>query len=217
MTREAFHQQLAHLHATTVALGEQAATAVAHALQAFNGGDLALAGRVVEEDDGINRMERQILDEAATLLMLQAPVASDLRRILGVSRVADHLERIGDYARDIGRTTLRLAGLPPTGGHGDLPLLIGSVTAMLRDGLRSYAESDPELARTVCAMDDEIDAAYAALFRELLGQMVVDSTITARATHTLFVAHSLERVADHVANIAETAIYIATGETVELN
>jgi phosphate transport system protein len=217
MPREAFHQQLEKLTGATVILGEQAATAVTQAVAAFTSHDLALAARVVEEDDAINRMEHQILDDATVLLTLQAPVASDLRRILGVSRVASHLERIGDYARDIGRTTLRLAGSPSPSTQGDLPLLIDEVMAMLRDGLRSYAETDAELARAVCLMDDGADAAYALLFRELLSQMVMDPSITARATHTLFVAHDLERIADHVANIAETVIYVATGETVELN
>jgi phosphate transport system protein len=217
MPREAFHQQLDKLTGATVLLGEQAATAVAQALQAFTTHDLALAARVVEEDQGINRIERQVLDDSTALLTLQAPVASDLRRILGVSRVASHLERIGDHARDIARTTLRLAGLPTRGAEGDLPLLIDAVTAMLRDGLRSYATSDAELARAVCLMDDGVDSAYASLFRELLGQMVMDTTLTARATHTLFVAHDLERIGDHVANICETVIYVATGETVELN
>jgi phosphate transport system protein len=217
MTREAFHRQLETLTATTVLLGEQAIIAVSQAVQAFVEGDSAMATRVVDEDEGINRLEHQILDDATDLLTLQAPVASDLRRILGISRVASHLERIGDYARDIARETPHLAGLPSIGTQGDLPLLIDAVTAMLRDGLRSFAGTDAELARSVCLMDDGVDSAYAALFRDLLGQMVADAAITARATHTLFAAHDLERIGDHMANICETVIYIATGQTVELN
>jgi phosphate transport system protein len=217
VTRVRFAQQLDSLSEATVILGEQAATAVRQAIQAFTSFDTALAARVVDEDFGINRMERQILDDAALLLTLQAPVATDLRRILGVSRVASDFERIGDHARDIARAALRLAAPPSTGSQGDLDLLMAQAEVMLRDGLRCYAENDVELAQAVCKIDDGVDQAYASLFRALLGQMVEDTSIIARATYTMFVAHDLERIADHITNVAETVIYVATGETVELN
>jgi phosphate transport system protein len=88
---------------------------------------------------------------------------------------------------------------------------------MLREGLRSLEQLDTDLARVVCQQDDGVDAAYASLYRDILNQMVEDPTSTARGTHTLFVGHDLERIADHITNVAETVIYIATGETVELN
>ncbi|HXT38040.1 MAG TPA: phosphate signaling complex protein PhoU [Chloroflexota bacterium] len=217
MTRERFAQQLHELSAATVLLGEQAAAAVAQAIQAFTTYDPVLASRVVDEDPNLNRMERQILDDASVLLALQAPVARDLRRILGVSRVASDFERIGDHARDIARAALRLAAAPLIGDQGDLDQLITQAEGMLRDGLRSYAEGDVDLARAVCKVDDGVDSAYAALFRDLLTEMVEDSGTIARATYTLFVARDIERIADRMANVAETTIYIATGETAELN
>jgi phosphate transport system protein len=217
LTRERFAQQLSALSAATLILGEQAATAVTQSVQAFTNFDVYLAARVVEEDAGINRMEHQILDDAALLLTLQAPVASDLRRILGVSRAASDLERIGDHAKSIAQATLRLASPPAVGTQGDLAQLITQVDVMLRDGLRCYAELDVDLARALSSIDDGVDQAYASLFRDLLSQMVEDASTIARATYTLFVAHDLERIADHMASVGETVIYIATGETVELN
>jgi len=217
VTRERFAQQLDELNEATVLLGEQASAAVAQAIQAFTTYDAALASRVVEEDSGLNRMERQILDDATLFLTLQAPVARDLRRILGVSRVASDFERIGDHARDIARATLRLAAPPLTGDQGDLEQLITQAEAMLRDGLRCYAEGNVNLARAVCKVDDGVDSAYATLFRDLLNEMVEDAGTIARATYTLFVARDIERIADRMANVAETVIYIVTGETVELN
>jgi phosphate transport system protein len=217
LTRERFSHQLSALSAATAVLGEQAGTAVQQAIQAFTTYDPVLAVRVVDEDAGINRLERQILDDASVLLMLQAPVASDLRRILGVSRVAASYERIGDHAAAIAKSVLRLSAPPALGVQGDLDLIISQVTMMLQDGLRSYVGSDLELARTVSKIDDGVDVAYSHLFRELLSQMVEDSSLIARATYTLFVARDLERIADHVANVMETVVYIVTGETVELN
>jgi phosphate transport system protein len=96
-------------------------------------------------------------------------------------------------------------------------VLIDQTQAMLREGLQCFAKSDVELARAVCTFDDGVDRAYSALFRDLLGLMVEDPTTVARATYTLFVAHDIERIADRVTNVAETVIYIVTGETVELN
>jgi phosphate transport system protein len=217
MARERFEQQLTALSGATNLLGEQAAAAVAQAVQAFTTCDATVAMRVIDEDAGINRMEHQILNDATDLMLLQAPVASDLRRILGVSRVASDLERIGDHARNIAHHTLRLSATPNVGDQGDLDLLISQMQVMLRDGLSAYAENDVELARVVCKVDDGVDAAYRSLFRNLLGQMVEDSSAVARATYTLFVAHEMERIADHVVNIAETTIYVVTGQTEDLS
>jgi phosphate transport system protein len=217
MPRTQFEHDLKALNDATLILGEQAATAVSQAIQAFQTSDLALAARIVEEDPGINRLERGVLESATTLLMLQAPVARDLRQIVGVSRIAANFERIGDHARDVARTVLRLAGAPPLLIHGDFQLLAGQVQIMLRDGLQSLEQLDSVLARAVCLLDDGVDDAYASLYRDVLNQMVEDPTLTARGTHTLFAGHDLERIADHIANVAEAVIYIATGETVELN
>jgi phosphate transport system protein len=217
MPRTQFEQDLKALNDATLILGEQASTAVSQAIQAFQASDLALATRIVEEDPGINRLEHRVLENATTLLLLQAPVARDLRQILGVSRIASNFERIGDHARDMARTVLRLADVPPLRAHGDFQLMESQVQTMLRDGLRSLEQLDPALARAICLLDDGVDAAYAALYRDVLNQMVEDPTLTARGTHTLFVGHDLERIADHITNVAEAVIYIVTGETVELN
>jgi phosphate transport system protein len=217
VTRERFNNQLEALNEATIMLGDQARTATLQAIQAFTTFDTALASRVEDEDQGINRLERQILDDSALLLTLQAPVASDLRRILGISRIASDLERIGDHARDIARATMRLAAPAFTGDQGDFNLLVTQAETMVRDGLRALAENDVELARAVCKVDDGVDHAYASLFRDLLSEMVEDTSNIARATYTLFVARDLERIADRITNVAETVIYIVTGDTVELN
>ena len=148
MARETFDRQLAALRHSTILLGEQAQAAVEQAIDAFTRQDLALAHKVVNEDLGINRIERQVLDESTTLLALQAPVATDLRTIIGVSRIANHFERIGDHARDIGNSTIRSAADPPLGEMPHLTVMLGRVIAMVHDGLRAYTEADVSLAET---------------------------------------------------------------------
>lgn len=217
LTRQHFDDQLRALTVATITLGEQAALAVEQAVQAFTHFDQELAGKVIEEDESINHMERQILDDSALLLTLQAPVASDLRRVLGVSRIVADLEAVGDHAAAIAEAALRLAAPPATGTQGDLAQIISQVQVMIREGMRSFAENDTDLARAVCTIDDGVDGTYALLFRELLGDMVEDVSLIARFTYTLFVARDLERIADHMSNVAETVIYIVTGETAELN
>ncbi len=217
MPRTQFERDLTALNDAVVILGQQAQTAVSQAIQAFETADMALATRVVNEDPGINRLERGVLDNAATLLLLQAPVARDLRQVLGVTRIASNFERIGDHARDMAHTVLRLAGSMPLLEHGDFQLMVGQVQTMFRDGLRCLEQLDADLARSVCLLDDGVDTAYATLFRDILNQMVEDPALTARGTHTLFAGHDLERIADHITNVAEAVIYMVTGETIDLN
>ena len=217
MPRQAFEQQLVALHEATVIMGEQVQTAVEQAIHAFAARDQALGRKVVEEDAGINRMESQILERAELLVTLQAPVASDLRRILGITRVAGNLERIGDHARDIGRVAQRVSSVPAIEDLIDLPALIEEVARMVRDGLRAFGEGNLELARAVAEQDDQVDRSYSSLFQELLGHMMADTSTITRATYTLLVARDLERIADRITNISESTIYIVTGKVEELN
>jgi len=217
MPRERFEQELVRLGSSTLVLGEQASTAVQQATQALLEQNVQLAERVITEDAGINRMERAILDSAADLLVLQAPVASDLRRVLGISRVASNFERIGDHARDIARGIVRLGGAASVDPQGDLGMLIDGVQAMLREGLECFSLADVDRARTVRKAEDNVRSAYAALYRGILAQILAEPTMATRGTHTLFIGHDLERISDHVANVAETIVYMVTGNTVELN
>jgi phosphate transport system protein len=217
MARQRFEQALIDLGNSTAILGEQAGTAVQQATQALLERNIVLAQSVVSEDAGINRMERKILDDAADLLALQAPVASDLRRILGISRIASNFERIGDHARDIARGIIRLNGAALVDAQNDLPTLVVRVNAMLREGLQCYVTANVDQARAVAVLDDEVDTIYGTLHRDILAQILEEPSVAARATQTLFVGQDLEVIGDHVAIIAETVVYIATGQTVELN
>jgi phosphate transport system protein len=140
-----------------------------------------------------------------------------LRRILGISRIASNFERIGDHARDIARGIIRLNGAPYVDVQGDLPILVERTTAMLQEGLQCYVTANVEQARAVALLDDEVDRIYGTLYRGVLAQILDEPAIAPRATQTLFVGHDLEEISDHAANIAETVIYIVSGETVELN
>jgi phosphate transport system protein len=217
MVRQRFEQALIELGNSTSILGEQAAAAVEQATCALLQQDQILAQRVVAEDTGINRMERKILDDAGDLLALQAPVASDLRRILGISRIASNFERIGDHARDIARGIIRLNGAAYIDIQNDLPTLVTRVKNMLQEGLHCFMTANVAQARAVAVLDDEVDTIYGTLHRDVLAHILEEPAIAVRATQTLFVGQDLEVIGDHVANIAETVIYIVLGETVELN
>lgn len=217
MAREHFTRQLADLRQRALLLAEQTQSAIGQAIDAFQRQDAVLARKVVDEDGGINRIEREVLDRSTTLLMLEAPVASDLRLIIGISRIANHFERAADHARDMANSTLRAVDTPQLGEMLHLTRLIDDVSAMVSEGVVAIQTMDPVLAREICKRDDAVDRVYSLLFAELLAIMQSDVSLTARVTYTLLIARDLERIADYTTDVAEAVVYIATGHTEELN
>lgn len=153
------------------------------------------------------------------LIARQQPLAKDLRILSTGLKISTDLERIGDHAFDIAKIAKRLG----EGGNGhvkpllDIPRMAGLATQMLRDALTAYVNMDVELADKVCQADDEVDALYNQLFRELLTYMLANPAVINDATQLIFVARYLERVADHTTNIAEWVIYLQTGQRLHKN
>jgi phosphate transport system protein len=144
-------------------------------------------------------------------------MASDLRIILAVSVIAGELERIGDYAEGIARLAVKLSGRPLLKPLIDIPRMADESRRMLSIALEAFARQDVEAARTVGQADDNVDALYDQVYRELLVFMMEDPRTITQATYLLWVAHNLERIADRTTNIAERVVFIDSGEIVDLN
>jgi len=209
---KSYSRDLETLLAEVGRMGGLAEGALIGALDAVVRGDARMAREVVARDAQIDAAEHAIEQSILRLLALRQPMAVDLRQVVSCLKVINNLERIGDLAKSIARRSLVIdpvmAG-PALRGLERMGLL---VHAQLRGALDAFAAQNVEQALHVWRADDDIDAHYASLFRELLDHMVADTSTITVGAHLLFVAKNLERVGDHATNIVEAAYYFITGE-----
>ena len=191
--------------------------AIAKALDALKTRDMEASAQIIKEDDAIDLLRYQLEEHCIELIATQQPVARDLRRLVAILHIAVELERMGDYAEGIGKISLLMGEEPPLKPLVDIPRMAEKAAIMLRNSLDALVNRDVVAAMGVCNADDEVDALYDQVYRELLTYMIEDPKSIRRATHLLWVAHDLERVADRATNIAERVIYLVTGKMQELN
>lgn len=174
--------------------------------------DEELAQRVRTNDRRIDALEEQVNEEAAKLVALRAPIASDMRTVLSVIRISTNLERIGDYAKNLAKRTGVILQLPQVeGAPQSIRRMARAVEQMLHDALDAYIHRDAELALEVRNRDQDIDQMYNGLFRDLLTFMMEDPRNITACMHLHFIAKNIERMGDHVTSIADQVIYTATG------
>jgi len=184
-------------------MGGLAESQLANALIAIEKRDNKLAMAVKDGDKEIDALEHEIESLVVRMLALRQPMANDLRYVVSTLRTSSDIERIGDYAKNIAKRAMALNQLPAE------PLLRGvlrigrPVQAMLKDVMDAHLQGDTAKANEVWEADEEVDALYTSLFRELLTYMMEDPRHITPCTHLLFIAKNLERIGDHATNIAE--------------
>ncbi|MBI4921547.1 MAG: phosphate signaling complex protein PhoU [Devosia nanyangense] len=207
-----YEDELTALAASISEMGGQVEAAVADATRALLKLDHAAAKQIIAHDKQIDEMHRTIDDMAVSMIARRQPMARDLRAIITSIHVAGDLERVGDMAKTISRRTLQIEGLSLTPKfYNGVKHMSDLILRQLKAALDAYATRDATAAVEVCNADDEIDALYTSLFRELLTYMMEDPRNITQCTHLLFCSKSLERVGDHATNIAEAAFYLDTG------
>lgn len=217
MIRETFERELKQLQDEVLVLGSMVEQGISEAVEALRLRDIDESRRLIASDRDINEKRFSIENDALLLVAKQQPVASDLRMIAAVLAIAGELERIGDYAKGIARINLMMADEPLIKPLVDIPRMAQVAREMLHRSLDAFVAQDVELARTIPASDDEVDALYNQVYRELLTLMMSKPTTIDQATFLLWAAHNLERSADRVANICERVIFTVTGELTEFH
>ncbi len=197
-------------------MGSMVEKAIQRSVDALRNRDLVLARRIVEQDEEINRLRFDIEEKCIALIATQEPVARDLRDIVAVLNIIVDLERMGDHAEGIARICIMIGDQPPIKPLIDIPRMAEKAQLMLHRSLDALVERDAELAVQICQDDDEVDALYDQVYKELLVYMINDPKAIDRATHLLWVAHNLERIADRSTNIAERVVFLVTGHMQEL-
>jgi phosphate transport system protein len=218
MTRETFDRELQRLQDEVVLLGSLVEKAIVESVDLLKRRDLDGSRRLVAQDRRlINQKRFAIESDALTLIATQQPMAGDLRVLAAVLEIAHELERMGDYAKGIAKINLMMGDEPLLKPLIDVPRMAEKARDMLHRSLEAFVRRDVDLARAIPKEDDEVDALYNQVYRELLTLMMENPRDIDRATYLLWVAHNLERTADRVANICERVIFMVTGEMVEMD
>jgi phosphate transport system protein len=217
-TVTSFDEDLDHIQQLVGDMSDLAGSMVGAAIRALLISDNALAQRIVSEDAIMDAKQRELDDRAIALIAKRQPMAQDLRAVVGAIRMAGDLERIGDLAKNIAKrvTAVGHSATPRTLSHGIegmAELVLGQVQGVIA----LYVARNAEGLKALRMDDQKIDVKYTAVFRELLTYMMEDPRNITTCTHLLFCAKNLERIGDHVTNIAENAYYVVTGEQLPVN
>ena len=215
--RSGFHRELERLQDEVLVLGSMVEKATLRAVDALRSRNLASARAIEAEDLLLNRKRFEIEEAALLLIATQQPMASDLRQLAAILHIVTDLERMGDYAAGIAHICVQIGDEPPIKPLIDIPRMAEKATSMLRRALDAFVERDVAAAEQIASEDDEVDDLYQQVYRELLTIMLANPRTIDQATHLLWVAHNLERVADRVQNICERVVFIVTGRMQEFS
>ncbi len=216
-TRARFDQELRAVKDNILRLGQMVDAAIDQSIRCLADRDQSLAQQIIENDVKINELRYKVEVECLTVTALHQPLAGDLRSLVAALIIVSELERMADHAAGIAKIVLRMGDELLLKPLIDMPRMVQTCRQMLSEALKAYEEGDADLARRIAAQDDEIDALYTQIFRELLSFMIEDPSTIGRALYLLFAAHNYERIGDRITNISERVVFMASGEIQELN
>jgi phosphate transport system protein len=216
MPRESLERELKRLEDEVLEMGARVEQSLLESVEMLKQRDLEGSRRIMAQDRVINQKRFAIENECLIAVATQQPMASDLRVIAAILHINDELERMGDYAKGIGKISLMIGTRPLIKPLIDIPRMADKACSMLRRSLQAFAQRDAAMARAIPAEDDEVDALFDQINRELLTYIMGNPSLMEQANLLLWVAHNLERTADRVTNICERVIFTVTGELVEI-
>ncbi len=217
MVREAYHRDLHKLREEILNMGSLVGRAIGDGVLSLKNRDVEMAQKVIDMDDEIDAIDHSIEENCMRLLALQQPMARDLRLIISALKMSIDLERMGDLALEVAVITKMTANVPPVKPLIDIPRMSEICQEMLANTMKAFENKDSELAKQVAKRDDEVDALFDQIRRELITIMIEDPKKITGAQHLTFVARYLERIGDHITNLCENVVFMVTGERMELN
>ncbi len=216
MLRKTFENEIQQVKDDVLVLGSMVEKAIIDSVEALKKRDIKASETIFEEDKEINQKRFEIENKLMVLIATQQPMAHDLRLLASCMEIISELERMGDYAKGIANINMRMGDAPLLKPLIDVPRMARIGVDMLHEALSAFVNEDVETARSIPVKDDEVDALYNQVYRELMTFVIQDPKTIERANWLLWVAHNLERVADRVTNICERTIFIATGQMQEI-
>lgn len=217
VVREKFDQELKQLHEKLNYMSQMAIKRLSEAVDALSHHDIEVANQIIKNDQDINKLEEEINDAVILTIARQQPVATDLRRLMVLVKVAGDMERVGDYAVNIAKETVRIGNQKHLRQLVDIVEMKNRTVAILNLTLEAFVAEDTQQAQTIAKLDDEIDTMYGALIKDLLSSGVETPDQLPQITQLAFICRYLERSADHATNMAEQLLYLRNGKHVDLN
>ncbi len=217
MPRQDFQKALDEIQHEVLSMGESVEQALTRSVEILKSQDLEAAQKLIDHDQEINRRRFALEEKCLRLLATQQPIAGDLRTIAAILYITNELERIGDYAKGIAHITLYIGAESLIKPLIDLPVMAEKSAAMLQRSLEAFANRDLEAARTIPDSDDEVDALYNQVQRELITLIMANPRVIDQANYLGWAAHNLERTADRATNVCERVIFMVTGELSEMD
>lgn len=214
MARTNFKKQLEQLNDQMITMGSMIENAIETAIAALVSQDTERAEEAIAYDMEVDAQERNIEQLCYKLLLMQQPVASDLRLVSATMKMITDMERIGDHAADISELTLLMAGKPYIREITDIEQMAKETTVMVTKSVDAYVNRDLELAQEVISMDDTVDDLFNKVKSEIIGEIRTGGDDGEQTTDLLMAAKYFERIGDHATNIAEWVIFSLTGEHV---
>lgn len=218
MLRSQFEEDLLNLHNQFYEMGMLVSKAIHRSVRAYVNHDKELAKQVIEHDEEINNLEIQLEKKSFEMIALQQPVTTDLRRIITVMKVSSDLERMGDHAVSISKSTILVKGqtrIPEI--EKEISDMSDSVKKMVDNVLVAYVKMDQQDAKMIAAMDERVNQHFRDIYDHTIEAMKANPDTVISGTDYLNVAQYLERIGDYVTNICEWIVYLATGKITELN
>ncbi len=216
-TRSNFDSNLKELKEMLLDMAQKAESAVKEAMLALVNQDLEKARQVVDGDNIIDRIDHEINDKSLILIAKESPVATDLRKIIVAIKISTEVERIGDQAVNIAKSTLHIGKEKQFKEIIDIPKMMDLSLDMLTDAMTAFYSEDVVLAKRCAEKDDQVDEMYGKLIQELMGYIPENPNATNQITQLAYVCRYIERIADQTTNIAENVIFLVTGKRYDLN
>lgn len=215
--RESFENNLHELEVKMIEMGDLTVSSLEKAFKAFKEQDVELAVRVIEEDNEIDDLETEINQFSIWLMAKEQPVARDLRRIVGALKISSEIERIADFGVNIAKATIKIGSTTPLLDMTRLEPMKDTSIEMLQKAIKSFVDGDITLAKKVGDMDDQVDQDSDENYKLITTYLSEHPEDTNQLVQLLFINRYLERTADHITNIAESAAYLIKGRIYDLN
>ncbi len=216
--RATFEEEINDLHDNFAMMGQMVSKNIQRAIDSFVNHDKNLAGKVIDTDPKINALEVDLEKKSFEMIALQQPVTTALRQIVTVMKASSDLERIGDHAVSIAKSTIKVKGETRVLEiENDIEQMGEAVINLVDSAMQAYRHEDEAQAIEVAKKDDEINDLSKHIHKHIVAEMKKDPDTILGNTYYMMVTSYLERIADYATNICEWVVYLKTGKIVELN